>query len=184
MGFRGFTTVSIQAVVLALPHRAWSRILLIAALVTTLTLLHFPAFGVEDALPLPRFVSLRSDTVNVRSGPGVRYPIEWVFTKRFMPVEVLEEFEVWRKIRDWQGTEGWVHQTMLSGKRSAIVTGEVRDLRHESDGHASVVARIEPGVVGQLLDCHGAWCRVEFDGQKGYLPKAEFWGAYPNETIN
>ncbi len=158
--------------------------MLIAIILIGFTLPQMPALAAEDALPLPRFVSLRSDTVNVRSGPGVRYPIEWVFTKRFMPVEVLEEFEVWRKIRDWQGTEGWVHQTMLSGKRSAIVIGEVRELRHEGDGKSSVVARIEPGVVGQLLDCHGAWCRVEFDGQKGYLAKAEFWGAYPNETIN
>jgi SH3-like domain-containing protein len=164
--------------------RPWSATLRILTIIAALILPLGLAQAVEDALPLPRFVSLRSDTVNVRSGPGVRYPIEWVFTKRSMPVEVLEEFEVWRKIRDWQGTEGWVHQTNLSGKRSAIVTGDVRDLRRDGDPRASVIARIEPGVVGQLLDCHGTWCRVEFDGQKGYLAKSEFWGAYPNETVN
>jgi SH3-like domain-containing protein len=138
----------------------------------------------ENTLPLPRFVSLRSDTVNVRTGPGVRYPVEWVFTRRTMPVEVVEEFETWRKIRDWQGTEGWVHQTMLSGKRSAIVTGAVRDLRRDADQASSVVARIEPGVVGQLLDCRQSWCRLEFNGQRGYLRRDEFWGTYAEETVN
>src|SRR5258708_28049028 len=73
--------------------------------------------------PLPRYLSLRSDEVNLRTGPGVRYPVDWVLQRRNMPVEVLAEFENWRKIRDWQGTEGWVHQSMLSGRRYAIVTG-------------------------------------------------------------
>ena len=82
-----------------------------------------------ETLPIPRYVSLRSDEVNIRTGPGVQYPIEWVFTRRHMPVEVVEQFEHWRKIRDIEGTTGWVHQSMLSGKRYSIVTGEVRSLR-------------------------------------------------------
>ena len=82
-----------------------------------------------DPLPIPRYVSLKSDEVNVRTGPGVQYPIEWVFTRRHMPVEVIEQYEYWRKIRDVEGTTGWVHNSMISGKRSALVTGDVRSLR-------------------------------------------------------
>src|ERR1700745_1267941 len=81
------------------------------------------AVAAEKGLPVPRFVTLRSDQVNVRTGPGERYPIEWVFTRKGMPVEILAEFDVWRKIRDWQGTEGWVHQRMVTGNRAVIVKG-------------------------------------------------------------
>jgi SH3-like domain-containing protein len=78
---------------------------------------------------LPRFVSLRASEVNLRTGPGIRYPIEWVFKRRDLPVEVVDEFESWRRIRDWEGTLGWVHQSMLRGRRTALVTGEPRVLR-------------------------------------------------------
>ncbi|MGQ0663405.1 MAG: SH3 domain-containing protein [Pseudomonadota bacterium] len=136
-----------------------------------------------EALPLPRYVSLRADEVNLRTGPGVRYPVEWILTRKHLPVEVLVEFENWRKIRDWQGTEGWVHQSMLSGRRSMIVTGDIRPLRRRPDPGAPVVARLEPGVVGQVVECQDQWCRVEAGGAKGWMTRAEFWGVYPNETL-
>lgn len=136
-----------------------------------------------DGLPLPRYVSLRSDEVNVRTGPGVRYPVEWVFLRRHMPVEVLAEFEHWRKIRDIEGTEGWVHQSMLSGRRYAIVTGEIRTLRQDPEPSAAAAARLEPGVLVQVLECEAAWCRVETADIKGWLRRAEFWGVYPNESV-
>jgi SH3-like domain-containing protein len=136
-----------------------------------------------DGLPVPRYVSLRSEEVNVRTGPGVRYPVEWVFNRRNMPVEVVEQFEHWRKIRDIEGTEGWVHQSMLSGKRHAIVTGDVRSLRRRPEAGSPEVARLEPGVIAQLIECQGQFCRVEAGGIKGWLPRAEFWGVYPSETL-
>jgi SH3-like domain-containing protein len=137
----------------------------------------------SEALPIPRYVSLRSDEVNIRTGPGVQYPIEWVFTRRSMPVEVVEQFEHWRKIRDIEGTTGWVHQSMLSGKRFAIVTGEVRSLRRKPEQEAAEAARLEPGVIGQILECEGRFCRIEAGGIKGWLARSEFWGVYPNETV-
>ncbi len=137
----------------------------------------------STGLAVPRYVSLRSDEVNLRTGPGVRYPVDWVLQRRHMPVEILAEFENWRKIRDFQGTEGWVHESMLSGRRYAIVTGAVRSLHREPNPAAPAVARLEPGVVAEILDCQKDWCRLDSDGFKGWLTRAEFWGVYPNETV-
>ena len=113
----------------------------------------------SSGLPLPRFVSLRSDEVNLRTGPGVRYPVDWIYTRREMPVEVIAEFEAWRKIRDWQGTEGWVHQSMLDGGRYALITGAERPLHQDPAPDAAPTAKLMPGVVAQILRCDGVWCR-------------------------
>ena len=137
----------------------------------------------RENLPVPRFVSLRSEEVNLRTGPGVRYPVEWVFVRRQMPVEILQEFENWRRIRDRDGTEGWVHQSMLTGRRAAVVEGEMRNLRRRPEAEAPVVARVEPGVVAAILECKDAWCRLETAGFRGWVPRTEIWGVYPNEAI-
>jgi SH3-like domain-containing protein len=142
-----------------------------------------PGGPANGAANLPRFVSLRSDEVNLRTGPGVRYPVEWVLQRRNMPVEVLAEFENWRKIRDWQGTEGWVHQSMVSGRRYAIITEQIRALRRQPDANSPAVARLEAGVVAQILECKEQWCRLDANGFKGWLTRGEFWGAYPNEAV-
>ncbi|MDA0702039.1 MAG: SH3 domain-containing protein [Proteobacteria bacterium] len=134
-------------------------------------------------LPLPRFASLRADEVNVRTGPGPRYPVEWVFVRRNMPVEIVAEFDTWRRIRDWQGTEGWAHKSMLSGHRTVMMQGEVRTLRREPTEDSPAVARAETGVVGSLEACDSGWCRVEISGFEGWLKSNEFWGVYPDERI-
>lgn len=141
------------------------------------------AQGRGDALPIPRYVSLKSDEVNVRTGPGVQYPIEWVFTRRHLPVEVVEQYEYWRKIRDVEGTTGWVHNSTITGKRYALVTGDMRSLRRKPELSAPEAAKLEPGVIGQILECEGAFCRIEAGGIKGWLARSEFWGVYPNEQI-
>jgi SH3-like domain-containing protein len=137
-----------------------------------------------SGLPLPRFVTLRAAEVNLRSGPGVRYPIEWVFTRRGLPVEVIDEFETWRRIRDWQGSEGWVHQTMLSGQRGAMVIGADRLLRRAPEPGAPAIAEVQAQVVGRLHHCRDAWCLIEAKGYEGWLRRTEIYGAYPDETIN
>jgi SH3-like domain-containing protein len=144
-----------------------------------------PAFAADsDAnLPLPRFVSLHADKVNLRTGPGDRYPIDWVLTRKDMPVEIFGQSEHWRRIRDWEGTEGWVHQRMLSGKRAVIVKGGVRALYRQPDAGAAVVARAEPGVVAKLLECRGAWCRVEAGDYTGWIKRSDVWGVYPEESV-
>src|SRR6201987_6177097 len=94
----------------------------------------------EPNARLPRFVSLRSDQVNLRVGPGENYPIQWVLTRKDMPVEIVKEFENWRMIRDWQGTEGWVHERMLAGKRAVIIKGGIRTLHRQAAVAASAIA--------------------------------------------
>lgn len=137
----------------------------------------------ENARRVPRFVSLRSGEVNVRTGPGTRYPVEWVFTRKDIPVEVTAEFDTWRRIRDWEGAEGWVHQSMLSGRRAVVVLGDIRSLRVAPDPGAPAAARLEPGVIGTLERCRDQWCEVEVAGYEGWLARGEFWGVYPDETV-
>jgi SH3-like domain-containing protein len=139
----------------------------------------------SSGLPLPRFVSLRSDEVNLRTGPGVRYPVDWIYTRRDLPVEVIAEFETWRKIRDWQGTEGWVHQSLLSTRRMIVVTGSQRRLRAEPDDKAVNIALVDVNVIGRLLGCphDKSFCRVEIDSFQGWLKRDEFWGVYQSEYI-
>lgn len=139
---------------------------------------------VRSGLPVPRFVTLRSDEVNVRTGPGVRYPVEWVFVRKGMPVEITAEFDTWRRIRDIDGAQGWVHQSMLSGRRSLTVTGKMRTLRREASENAEAMAQVEPGVIGRIRKCHGPWCQVELQGYKGWLQRTEIWGVYPTEEVN
>lgn len=142
------------------------------------------AGGGDNALPLPRFVSLHAPKANVRTGPGVRYPVDWVLVRKGMPVEIVAEFEHWRKIRDWQGTEGWVHQSMLSGSRTAVIMTEVRALRRSADPQAPVIARLEPGVIGRVLSCEGTWCRLDAAGFKGWIPRGEIWGVSADEKLD
>ncbi|HKW53630.1 MAG TPA: SH3 domain-containing protein [Stellaceae bacterium] len=132
---------------------------------------------------LPRFVTLRADEVNLRTGPGERYPIDWVLIRKGLPVEIVDEFDVWRKIRDFQGSEGWVHQRMLTGARNVLIEGSVRILHVEPDAASPAVARAEAGVVARLLECRGPWCRVEAQGIKGWLKRDEVWGVYPDESV-
>lgn len=137
----------------------------------------------ESGLPIPRFVSLRADEVNIRTGPGSRYPVEWTYQRRNMPVEVISEFDVWRKIRDWEGTEGWVNKAMLSSRRTVLVTGEVRALRRDRSAAATAIARLEPGVIARVLKCEGEWCKIEAGGYEGWILRTEAWGTRPDEKI-
>ena len=137
------------------------------------------------ALPLPRFAALGSDKIHVRAGPGRQYPIEWVFLRRGLPVEITQEFELWRKVRDSEGAEGWVQKGLLSGKRMAMIRGpQTRDLHREPEEMSVAVARAEPGVIGRLLKCRGAWCQMSVGERKGWIQKAQLWGVYANEQID
>lgn len=133
---------------------------------------------------LPRYASLRSAEVNVRTGPGPRYPVDWVFMRRDMPVEIVAEFDTWRKIRDWQNTEGWVHQSMLSSRRFVLVVAdEVQPLLRRADDTGPAVAILEPGVVAQLVQCDLQWCRLQATRVSGWVKRNSIWGVYPDEDV-
>jgi SH3-like domain-containing protein len=144
--------------------------------------------GSASGLPVPRFVSLKSDRVNVRSGPNKDQEVRWVYTRAGMPVEVTAEFENWRRIRDWEGAEGWVYHSLLAGKRSAVVVPTLNDdlvpLYESANFESAVVARLQSGVLGQLKSCNGLWC--EFSGKdfSGWIKQERLWGAYPNEKVD
>lgn len=129
------------------------------------------------------FASLRAEKVNLRSGPSADFPIQWVYVRRGLPVKVVASFDIWRKIRDSEGTEGWVNQQMLTGHRSVLVAGSVRDLRHDPKPDADVVAKLEVGVVAAISKCDPTWCEVKAGGYKGWLMRDEVWGLEPGEVI-
>ncbi len=130
-----------------------------------------------------RFVSLRADDVNVRAGPGVRYPVKWKFVQRNMPVQIIAEFDTWRKIRDWEGAEGWVHRAMLSSKRSLIMTGQGQTMRQDASPDSAAVARLAPGLVVTIAQCRREWCEVDARGYEGWIRRDDVWGLYPGEKL-
>ncbi|WP_245415818.1 MULTISPECIES: SH3 domain-containing protein [Mesorhizobium] len=142
-----------------------------------------------SGLPLPRFVSLKSGRVNVRTGPGINYAVEWLYLKAGLPMEILQEYDNWRRVRDSEGAEGWVNQSLLSGKRTALVAPWQKgkdihiNLMYEPDTKSSIVAILEPGVVGKIKTCNGAWCEATFDGNSGWISQSLIWGAYPDEQV-
>ena len=143
--------------------------------------------GAVSGLPIPRFVSLKSDRVNVRSGPNKDQDVRWVYTRTGMPVEITAEFENWRRIRDWEGAEGWVYHSLLSGKRSAVVVpklnAELVPLYDGADSKSAVVARLQSGVLGALKSCDGTWCQFTGKNFSGWIQQDRLWGAYPNEKV-
>ncbi|MGI9500242.1 MAG: SH3 domain-containing protein [Geminicoccaceae bacterium] len=139
--------------------------------------------GRSTGLPVPRFVSLdpNQNEVNVRFGPGQQYPINWVYARPGIPLEIIAEFDNWRKIKDYEGAEGWISARLLSGRRTIMIQGTIRDLKRTADNQARVLLRAELGVMGSLLECLDSWCRVEIEGQRGWLQRGEFWGTLPGE---
>lgn len=141
--------------------------------------------GADSGLPVPRFVSLAADKVNARTGPGSRYPIAWQYQRRNLPVEVVAEYEYWRRVRDHDGTEAWVHKNLTSGKRYALVDGIVRPLLARADPASDVLLTAEPGVQVRLRKCpNPAWCQVEIAGEKGWMERRHLWGLYPYEVFD
>jgi SH3-like domain-containing protein len=156
-----------------------------------------PSTGPVTGLPLPRFASLRSDEVNMRVGPSTSYPIEWTFQRRDLPVQIIGEFQLWRRIRDPDGAEGWVHSSTLAGRRTVLVRpatqlagaggaalGEAT-LRRRPEDSAAAIARFRPGVIGRIRECAAgsAWCELQAAGHRGFLRRAEIWGVGSDEEI-
>lgn len=138
----------------------------------------------QTGLPIPRYASLRSSKVNLRAGPGIRYPVEWVYLRRGLPLMIVAEFDAWRKIRDWHGSVGWVHRSMLAGKRTVITTAAEIILRRKPSPSAPAVARAKAGVIARVITCEGDWCRIQAGGISGWGRRSGLWGTLPNEQIN
>ncbi len=137
--------------------------------------------GPVTNLPLPRFVSLKTNEGNVRRGPSLTHRIDWVFTREDMPLEITAEYGHWRRVQDRDGVGGWMHYALLSGVRTVIIDEDLMALRMKPDGEASVNARIEAGVIAKLGECGPEWCRLQAEGHKGWALKSALWGVAPDE---
>ena len=146
--------------------------------------------GAASGLPVPRFVSLKSDRVTVRAGPTKDQDVLWLFTRAALPVEVTAESDNWRRIRDAEGAEGWVYHSLLSGRRTAVVEAKTKakdelvPLRDRASESGTVVARLQPGVLGSVKRCNGTWCQIAGEGFDGWIEQSRLWGVYPDEKID
>ncbi len=141
-----------------------------------------------SGFPIPRFLTLKANKVNVRKGPSSSHEVAWVFQRKGMPVEVTAEFENWRKIRDSQGEEGWILQQMLSGRRFAMAPdwdkNKSVDLHDGETARSGTVAKLSPGALAQIESCSGKWCYVTTEDYEGYALQTELWGVYPGEVVD
>lgn len=153
--------------------------------------------GQVSGLPVPRFVSLKSGETNLRKGPNARYPIVWTYTKKGYPMEIVAEFENWRKLRDIDGEEGWVHVNLINGNRHFIINAnsyatpdsEYSEIKRElvlfryPDENSFPMMRAELGVIGSIKSCNPDWCKVQIEEHVAWLRKENMWGVYPEEVI-
>jgi SH3-like domain-containing protein len=147
-----------------------------------------PAQLGPSGFPIPRFVTLKAEKVNVRKGPSSDHPVAWVFQSKGLPVEIIAEFETWRRIRDSEGAEGWILQNMLSGKRNALIAPWRKDqftaLYYGASKQSAVIANLAAGAMGDIKSCDGNWCNVNVGGYSGYVEQSMIWGAYPGEVLD
>jgi SH3-like domain-containing protein len=145
------------------------------------------AVGPKSGLPMPRFVSLKPDRVNVRGGPTRDHEVTFVYTRAGLPVEITAESDNWRRIRDWEGSEGWVYHSLLSGRRTAVVMPkdkkELVPLYDRGDSNGVVVAQLQAGVMAVVKRCTASWCRIVGAGFDGWAVQEQLWGVYPNEKV-
>lgn len=134
--------------------------------------------------PLPRFVSVSANKAYMRTGPGRQYPVDWVYERRGLPMEVIDEFGAWRKVRDHEGVTGWMLVSLLSGKRMAMIRGKRRALLMEPALDAPVLIYADAGVLGAIETCEGLWCELTVDGTEVWVERRHLWGVYPNEVID
>ena len=153
--------------------------------------------GTVTGLPLPRFVSFKFSETNLRKGPNTSYPITWVYKQKGYPMELIEEFENWRKIRDVEGNEGWVHENLISGNRSVIINnnqylrsnGMYSELNRElvlfryPDEDSYPMLRAELGVIAKVKKCDEVWCKIKIEDVTAWARKENLWGVYSEEII-
>ena len=147
-----------------------------------------PGTGPKSGLPMPRFVSLKPDRVNVRGGPTRDHEVAFVYTRAGLPVEITAESDNWRRIRDWEGSEGWVYHSLLSGKRTALVSPKDKTklvpLHYQPDSNSATVAQLQAGVIASVKRCTGNWCRIVGARFDGWVVQEQLWGVYSNEKVD
>ncbi len=157
--------------------RLWVGLAAAAALAAVLVMLTAADAPPVQAQEGTRFVSLKAEVANLRVGPGRRYPIDWVYRRPGLPLLVVAHFDQWRWVQDHEGTKGWMHRSLLSTARTALVVDEVQTVFEEPSSDAAAVLRAEPGVIADLKGCEGRWCRIALAGEEGWVRDSAIWGA-------
>lgn len=137
-----------------------------------------------SGLPVPRFVTLKSNEVNMRVGPGREYPLAWIYKRKDLPLKVIAEFDVWRKVIDHEGVTGWIHGQLVSARRMAVIQEPVTKLYRRPDSTSDIVAMAEKGVMMELQYCQENWCRLANDQVRGWTQRDAIWGALAGEIID
>lgn len=159
-------------------------------LLLLMTLAPFPAVAKEVTIvgksgyPVPRYVTLASNTVNVRTGPDGKYPILWIFKKAGLPIKVIAEYKDWRKIIDSEGESGWIWGPLLSSKRNGLIVASPQTLLKEPSEPSLPAVIAEAGVIGKIKKCADGWCQLDVNGFKGWLRQSQFWGTLEGETFD
>ena len=130
----------------------------------------------KTGLPLPRFVSLKSNKVNLRRGPSLDHKIDWVYKRKHLPLMIISEFGHWRKVTDFEGYTGWIYKDLLSGSRYIIVNKEETLLRNKAGFDSLGKAILKKEVIGKLIDCKGLWCFIRIKNMRGYVLAEHIWG--------
>lgn len=142
----------------------------------------------QSGLPVPRFASLKTEKVNVRGGPSRGHEVTFIFTRAGLPVEITAEAENWRRIRDAEGSEGWVFHSLLSGRRTVLVAPSNRSdtfpLYDRANAESRVVAKLQSNVLASARNCDGKWCRISGPGFDGFIEQQRLWGVYPDEILD
>jgi SH3-like domain-containing protein len=180
-----------------MPTGPWATLGAGLALILT-TLAAGPALAAQltdglnkpSGLPLPRFVSLKSERVNVRAGPTKENDVNWIYTRVGLPVEIIAEYDNWSRIRDWEGGEGWVLHSLLSGRRTALISAPAKavddfvPIHASADRQSGVTARLQAGVLATVKRCGDNWCRISGEGFDGWIEQERLWGVYPGEKVD
>ena len=170
----------------------WMRItvlaLAIALVAATLNLANAQTppseVGSDSGLPLPRFVSLKTSEARARRGPSLTHRVDWLYTRRDLPLRVTGEYEHWRRVEDSEGQGGWIHYTLLSGVRTVVVQSDLTPMRSNPQPNAHEIALLETGVVAHIMECDPDWCRLSIDGSRGWVERGALWGLFPHELLD
>lgn len=133
--------------------------------------------GAQSAKPLPYWASLAKSEARMRVGPSSDYPASWIYRRRDLPLKVVEVYTNWRKVEDPDGTQGWMHVRLLKDEPTAMVKGGIAEMRDRPADGATLLFRLEPGVVGRLSGCADGWCALDVEGKRGYVLARSLWGA-------
>lgn len=131
---------------------------------------------------LPKFMSIKVSEANLRAGPGTNFPIELIYVKKHLVIEVVDAFDNWYKVLDEEGNTGWLHKSLVSSRRYFVVKNDSAKLYKNPKNNIELLF-LETGLRGKIESCRNDWCKVKIKKYSGWLQKIDIWGVYQNENF-